>query len=431
MNEIIALAAKDLRMLLRDKAGFFFAFVFPVVYASFFGMIMSGMGGGGSSGIYVVVVDEDQTESSAAFVQQLSDLDALNVITTGRDEAQELVRRGKRSAMLVLPTGFGNAREQIFGNPPKVGLGIDPARAAETGMLQGILMGELFGDLQRVFTDPTAMAGQLDSTIDEVRNAEDIDPLTRTTLLTFLPALKTFMTKMPDMQSDDLNDGGEGANNAAGFMQPKIEKIDILPQRDGPQSAYEITLAQGAVWGIMGCAAGFGISLVVERTRGTLVRLRMAPISLWQVLAGKGVACFFTTMTVGIGLFVFAAIVFGVRPHSYAMLAIALVCVSFAFVGIMMLLAVMGKTEQAAGGIGWAILVVLAMIGGGMMPLAFMPAWMQDVAVISPIKWSILAMEGAMWRAFSPTEMLTPCLVLIGIGIGCFGVGARVFKATV
>jgi len=435
MNEVFALAGKDLRMLLRDKAGFFFAFMFPIIYASFFGVIMSGMGGGGSSGIKVVIVDEDKTEGSAAFLKQLSDLDALNVTTAEREEAQDLVRRGKRSAMLVLPVGFGKARAQVFGNPPKLGLGIDPARAAETGMLQGILMGELFGDFQRIFTDPTAMAGQLDGTIEDIRAAEDIDPLVKTTLLAFLPSLRDFMTTMPELRNNGSNGAAgdaQGADNGgANFMQPRIEKIDIMPQRDGPQSAYEITFPQGVIWGIMGCAAGFGISLVVERTRGTLVRLRMAPISLGQVLAGKGLACLSATLCVGVGLFIFAALVFGVRPHSYLMMVVALFCVAIAFVGIMMLLSVMGKTEQAAGGIGWAILIVMAMVGGGMLPLAFMPSWLQDIAVISPIKWSILAMEGAMWRGFTPTEMLTPCLVLIGIGVACFGVGARVFKATV
>ena len=428
MNEVWALANKDLRMLMRDKAGFFFAFVFPIMYASFFGVIMSGMsGGGGASGINVVVVDEDDTDESAAFVKQLSDLNALNVSTASRDDAQDLVRRGKRAAMLVLPPGFGQAKANVFGTAPTVGVGIDPARAAETGMLQGILIGELFGDLQRVFTDPSAMAGQLDGTIDDLRAAEDIDPLTKTTLLAFLPSLKHFMERMPEIQADDSSSAGD--SGMAGFMQPKIETIDIMPQRDGPQSAYEITFPQGVVWGIMGCSAGFGISLVVERTRGTLVRLRMAPITLWQVLAGKGLACLCTTLAVGSFLFLFAALVFDVRPHSYLMLAVALVCIAIAFVGIMMLLSVVGKTEQSAGGIGWGVLVVLAMIGGGMMPLAFMPAWLQQISSISPIKWSILAMEGAMWRGFTPMEMMTPCLVLIGFGVLCFGIGARVFKA--
>jgi len=33
MGTIVTMAAKDLRLLLRDKAGFFFVFCFPLIYA--------------------------------------------------------------------------------------------------------------------------------------------------------------------------------------------------------------------------------------------------------------------------------------------------------------------------------------------------------------------------------------------------------------
>lgn len=64
----------------------------------------------------------------------------------------------------------------------------------------------------------------------------------------------------------------------------------------GPRSSYEISFLQRILWGLFGCAATFGISLVVQRTTGTLVRLRMAPIGRMQILAGKGLACFVMTM---------------------------------------------------------------------------------------------------------------------------------------
>ena len=50
-------------------------------------------------------------------------------------------------------------------------------------------------------------------------------------------------------------------------------------------------VAIGIVWGIFSCAFGFGLSLVHERTRGTLVRLRIAPISRGKILAAKATAC--------------------------------------------------------------------------------------------------------------------------------------------
>jgi ABC-2 type transport system permease protein len=76
----------------------------------------------------------------------------------------------------------------------------------------------------------------------------------------------------------------------------------------------------------------------------------------------------------------------------------------------------------------WAVLLIISMIGGGMLPLFFMPAWLQRVSHISPVKWSILAMEGAIWRHFSFMEAALPCLILLAVGIVFFFVGVRFFR---
>ncbi len=412
MYPLIALTWKDLRMLARDRVGFFFAFIFPILYATFFGSIMSGLRSGGTREIEVAVVDEDDSAESKTFAERLENLKELDVTVTDRAQAQEWVRKGEKSGFIVLPEGFGAARRQMFGTTMKVQVGVDPSRLAESGLLRGILLSELYGDVQKLFANPSAMNARIDESLEQIRTAEDMDPAQRRTLLAFLPALRGFMQTMP---------AGIGAG---GMPKPEIDLLEVTREGRGPRNSYAISFPQGCIWGIMGCAAGFGISMVVERTRGTLVRLRMAPISRAHILAGKGLACLTTTLAVGVSLFVFAALVFGLRPSSYAALAAALLCVSVAFVGIMMLLSVVGKTEQSAGGIGWAILVLMAMIGGGMIPLAFMPPWLQRLSDISPVKWAILAMEGAVWREFSATEMLLPCGILVGIGAASFGVGA-------
>ena len=46
----------------------------------------------------------------------------------------------------------------------------------------------------------------------------------------------------------------------------------------------------------------------------------------------------------------------------------------------------------------------------------------------SGIKWGILALEGAIWRGFTPADMLLPCGILVVVGIVGFTVGARVFR---
>jgi ABC-2 type transport system permease protein len=130
-------------------------------------------------------------------------------------------------------------------------------------------------------------------------------------------------------------------------------------------------------------------------------------------------------------LFIIFAMIFKVRPDSYSLLLLAFVSATLAFVGIMMFISVLGKTENSAGGVGWALLLVMAMIGGGMVPLIMLPSWMKTVSHISFVKWAVLAMEGAVWRSFSLKEMLLPCGILIGIGIVAFGAGVRLFKVTV
>ena len=66
MKPILAMATKDLRYVVRDRTGFFFVFAFPLIFAVFFGLIFSGMGGE-TSGIKVVLVDLDGSEGSRAF----------------------------------------------------------------------------------------------------------------------------------------------------------------------------------------------------------------------------------------------------------------------------------------------------------------------------------------------------------------------------
>jgi len=171
----------------------------------------------------------------------------------------------------------------------------------------------------------------------------------------------------------------------------------------------------------------FGISMVTERTHGTLVRLRMAPLTRAQILGGKALSCFLSIMFVELILFG-VAFSLGVRPVSMPILALAGVSAAICFVGFMMLVASLGKTEQTASGAAWAILMPLSMFGGAMVPTFVMPEWMQSIGRISPIRWAMLAIEGGVWRDFSIAEMALPCGILIGVGLACFALGTRALR---
>jgi len=96
----------------------------------------------------------------------------------------------------------------------------------------------------------------------------------------------------------------------------------------------------------------------------------------------------------------------------------------------MMFLSVLGRTEQAASGFTWTILLAMAMLGGGMVPRFLMPAWLQHVAEISPVRWAIIAVEGAVWRDFTVQEMVRPCAILVLTGFISLSIAAVAFRWT-
>ena len=420
MKQIIALALKDLRLMPRNKGGMFFTFAWPIVLMVLFGFAFGGRGADDEPAkVRIAVVDDDRSPGSAAFLKTLEASFDLTPMT--RTEAEDAVRLGQRSGYIVVVAGFGAAAERMFyGAPKEIVLGVDPARIAEAGMIEGLLMKHAATDMQKMFTDPAATTRMADKALAEMPAdpalAPQVAPVRR-----FLGELKTFA-------GTPASQGAPGT--AQGEWQPlKVTAKAVARERRGPENAFDITFPQGIVWGLIGCVMTFGISLVTERTHGTLVRLRMAPLTRAQILGGKALACFVSIMLVEVILLA-VAFGFGVRPSSMAMLTLAGVSAAVCFVGFMMLVASLGKTEQTASGAGWAILMPLSMLGGAMVPQFVMPQWMQTAGMVSPIRWVILAIEGGIWRRFTLNEMLLPCAILVSVGIVCFIAGTRGLRET-
>jgi ABC-2 type transport system permease protein len=195
-------------------------------------------------------------------------------------------------------------------------------------------------------------------------------------------------------------------------------------------SPFDASLALGMVWGIVCCASVFGVSLVVERQRKTLERLCTLPISTAHVLLAKAIACCVAIVLVECALVVVAMVWFDVRPLSLGLLFVASVCSGLGFGGLTLALAALSPTERAATGLAWGVLTLLAMVGGGTVPLSQMPAWMLSLSRVSPFHWAVLAVEGAVWRGFSMTEMAAPCAALLLTGAACFLLGTQVFRET-
>ena len=422
MQTILSIAIKDLKLLLRDRGGFFFTFFYPILFALFFGLVFS-PGGDETNAIKIDAVDLDQTPQSKAFLALLNSAAELDVVLTDSLHASRDVLGGKKVAYIILQKGFGAARENPFwGQPPQIELGIDPSKKADAGILTGILMKYGVQDMQNTFTDLSLMEKSTDRALRSLQENTDLPPSEKNVLSDLFNALKKLW------QDSALNTSPENQTAFKGFEPLTIKEKSVVHKSGRVLNSFSITFPQGIVWGILACAISFAVSLVGERTRGTLFRIQAAFVKKHIVLGGKALASFIVSFSMALALVLIGFLIFGVQVHSWFMLIFALFMVSISFVGVMILFSVLGKTERTVSGLGWALVLPMAMLGGGMIPLAFMPHWLQTLSVISPVKWAILSIEGSLWRSFTWGQLLEPVSILLLIGLVSFGIGLNRFK---
>jgi ABC-2 type transport system permease protein len=420
MRAIWTIAKKDLLILWRDKAGMFWVLGFPLLMALFFGSIFSS--GGGPGPVTVGIVNEDQSGYSKTFVEELRKSGTIKVRPMPLDSARQLVRAGKLSAYLRLSPGFGDSWGFSFKpGDTTLEVGIDPSKQMLAGMLDGIIMQTIFTTAEKQLVDRAKLTERADSWIEGIKHAPGMSDQRKQALANVISDWKQVFALADSTQADSTKPKSESPSMGNIVA---VRKVDMSSTDAGPRTSWEITFPSSVFWALIGCCAAFAISIVTERTRGTFLRLRLAPISRTQVLAGKGLACFISSVSVAVLLLGFGALVFHIRILSVPLMLLAVIASAVCFVGLMMIISVLGRTEQAVSGSGWGILIMISMLGGGMLPLAFMPGWMQSVSNISPMKWGILAVEGAVWRGFTFTEMLVPVGILLAIGVFFFSLGA-------
>lgn len=431
MNAIIRIAIKDLRLLVRDRADAFFTFVFPLLVALFFGYVFGG-GGGEKSAMPVSVVNEDGGASSKWFVEQLSQAGGIEVKPAEtRAAGESLVRQGDAAACVIVPKGFEDSTRKVFsGGGMRLEAIVDPKRTAEAGLLEGRLNELGFRQLARTFTDPSMMNSFLDSAREDVSKSTGLSPLQKGIFGTFFDSVssltKEVTSKAAPGETRKDAAGGSASDSGGGFRPVTVTMHELQMDPNSPNNSFAVSFPQGVVWGLMGCVMAFGVSLVQERRRGTLLRLCVAPISKDQILLGKAAACFASCVMVQVILLVVARLM-GVKIGHPAIMAAAVLASSVGFTGVMMLLAGLSKSEGAAQGFGRALLLVLALIGGGSIPLFFMPKLMQQISSVSPFKWATISIENGLWRAGGWDSMLLPGGVLLGIGLVGFGIGRTAF----
>ena len=304
--------------------------------------------------------------------------------------------------------------EPLRREAPPVEIGIDPTRKAEAAMLEGLLAREAAEALQERLSDREASRRMVADALSRLRYAPPWSPEKKRN--------ERFLAELDRWLADAPADGG-GVK-----LQPLAVETSRRRRPARPPALVRVHVPAGDAVGAAGLRGELRDRARPERTSGTLGRLLTAPLTRRQILLGKALACFVAMIAIEALLVAVGVVGFGVRPTSWPLLAAAVLAAATAFTGIMMVLSVLGGTEQSASGAAWATLLVFALLGGGMVPLFVMPGWMLTASGVSPARWAILAFEGALWRGFSPAEMALPLGVLLAIGAAGLALGTRLFR---
>lgn len=137
-----------------------------------------------------------------------------------------------------------------------------------------------------------------------------------------------------------------------------------------------------------------GWVFVSERRQGTMIRLRAAPLSRMQLLLGKFLPALGVSLFQGVFLMVAASLLFGFDWGTQRFWILAVIAsTAFAATGLAMLVASLAKTETQVAVYGTLLVLVLAGIGGSMMPRDLMPETMRQVSHITPHAWALDAYQ--------------------------------------
>jgi ABC-type multidrug transport system permease subunit len=181
---------------------------------------------------------------------------------------------------------------------------------------------------------------------------------------------------------------------------------------------YQILVPSFTVMFAFFLVLSVGWLFVAERKHGTLLRLRAAPLTRAQILAGKLLPCL--AVSLAQGLFLFAAgwllfgLTWGTRPD---LLLLVVVCTSVAAVGLAVLVASIARTETQVAVYGTLLVLVLGGVSGSLMPRDLMPEKMKTASLVTPHAWALDAYSQLLGNPSpDPAFIAAACGVLLAFG---------------
>jgi len=177
-----------------------------------------------------------------------------------------------------------------------------------------------------------------------------------------------------------------------------------------------------------GACFGMPTAMVAERERGIWRRYRLLPAATGALVFSTMIARLALVASSALLQILLAVLIYKMpMPEHLAQMAVAFLFVTWAFLGMGLVIAMLAQTVPAVQALGQAIFLPMILIGGVGVPLTALPAWARVVAGYLPGRYAVEALNAAItgagiWQArFS-------LLALTVIGAAAIMAGANMFR---
>jgi hypothetical protein len=176
-----------------------------------------------------------------------------------------------------------------------------------------------------------------------------------------------------------------------------------------------------------GACFGLPTTMVSERERGVWRRYRLAPVSTAALVSSTVAARYLILITAGLLQLALAVGIGMPLPAHPAELFGAFAFVSFAFIGLGLVMAMMADNVPAVQALGQCIFLPMLIIGGIAVPLASLPDWAQQLSMFFPGRYAVDALQACVnGPGLRAVRFNLLALVIIGAG-GCVA-SAKMFR---
>ena len=368
MNSIMGIAKKDIKILFREKGTVFWTIAFPVMILLLFTAIF-GREIPFNANIGVVNYDDDPYGISASVVNGLNNTGFLTVKNfTDENEALEELNATNIRAVLVIPQNFS---QNLYTENASVSLILDGTNP----------------DVYRVIND----------------------------------GIKTFFLEF----YKDFYNYTYGTN----YTEPITIKTEI--SEIGQQIGYKESIVPGMLtypllFSSMVVSTG---AIVFEREKGTLKKIRVAPIRPINMLFGKTLAALFQTSISILIMALLAVVLLGPKLNWNVPLLIPIFFLgSMNGIALGLIISCIGRAPQEASNAATTIAVVLQFFTGMYFPIEYLPVYMQQFGRVIPMTYAAQALRDIMIRNATFADLAISMLTLMLSAAFLYGIGVLLYK---